>query len=75
VGRVRTEVSRMTKAATSKRLRALERINHREPELDLSNLTEDELRMLEALFTDGRESAAQAIIDAMVAEGRIGLVK
>jgi len=61
----------MTKAATSKRLRALERINHREPEMDLSRLTEDELRMLEAMLTDGRECEAQQIMYAMVEEGRI----
>jgi len=58
---------------TRRRVAALERATQPvATEVDLSRLTEDELRTLEIMLTDGRESEAQQMIDALLAAFEAG---
>jgi len=58
---------------TRRRVAALERATQPvATEVDLSRLTEDELRTLEIMLTDGRESEVQQMIDALLAAFEAG---
>jgi len=61
------------KKLTRQRVAALERATQPvATEVDLSRLTEEELRTLEIMLTDGRESEAQQMIDALLAAFEAG---